>query len=795
MKKIKSATLTLAFALLFSSAFGVVGCSKSQGAQGNKGIIQNSLEEISEDSLWFNYSKNAIEVFDDDVYLYTFVDTNLVEVEDGFVTTAVAHPYTFDQIAYNYVVFFDKAGELIGKVEINIENTGFDKDSYIELYGVINDNGTPMALICDRYYDEETYEFIEKYYKYNVQNNTYESLDYLIANEGTAIAMGGLNGGYTYVLTSAYDYDKGTIGYYINIGKDGQMIKSFDVVEEIGVKNIYDVSTLSKTNDSFMIEVSTASTREIVELNAEDLSVETHSWQEVFGDDEYSYAQFIGSDGKVYYSKEDGIYCADNKEEPVLPFTASYADINKLSNSRIVAADGEHFVLITVDYSNAGFLTEDVNTYIHVFDLADSNPNAGKSVITVGYIDELYPDSSSAISEFNQTSDDYYVVTKCYSADYANSYAVGMSADDYKTVDIQKSSEITNELAIDILNGEGPDVILNIAGNAQLNNDLYLLDVAPFVDEELGDIELFDNVIDASKVGDSLYQIPLTFYVEGIWAESSLVKGEHGFTFAEYEDYVRNVCNGKNPIALNASRLDVLSRIMTSMSEEFFDEDGNVDFQNEPFYEVAKYCKDNVPEFYVPSSDDLIYYDMVGYGIAHDDNRVVDVYNIDSYLRAIGFNPNLDLYGIPSNDGRGPSISIESSVAISAAAGDVDGAKELVKFLVKWDQNTSFTNSINVDVTRQISSKTIDNNNMVYDVSLEFDTPELLQIQGIFRFEYDVVDDYIDILKTASTINSMDPNIMLIVREEIQAYFADQKSIEDVAFIIQDRAQTVIDER
>lgn len=40
----------------------------------------------------------------------------------------------------------------------------------------------------------------------------------------------------------------------------------------------------------------------------------------------------------------------------------------------------------------------------------------------------------------------------------------------------------------------------------------------------------------------------------------------------------------------------------------------------------------------------------------------------------------------------------------------------------------------------------------------------------------------------------MDENIGIIVLEEIPAYFAGQKTIEEVAAIIDNRAQTVIEE-
>ena len=62
-------------------------------------------------------------------------------------------------------------------------------------------------------------------------------------------------------------------------------------------------------------------------------------------------------------------------------------------------------------------------------------------------------------------------------------------------------------------------------------------------------------------------------------------------------------------------------------------------------------------------------------------------------------------------------------------------------------------------------------------------------------YKEDVVDDYIDALKSANSSNSIDPAIITIVDEEIQAYFAGQKSIEEVTDTIQNRAQTLINER
>ena len=58
-----------------------------------------------------------------------------------------------------------------------------------------------------------------------------------------------------------------------------------------------------------------------------------------------------------------------------------------------------------------------------------------------------------------------------------------------------------------------------------------------------------------------------------------------------------------------------------------------------------------------------------------------------------------------------------------------------------------------------------------------------------------VADRYIEQLSTATTSGFVYHSISLIIYEEIPAYFEGQKSFEDVAKAINDRAQKVLDER
>ena len=66
---------------------------------------------------------------------------------------------------------------------------------------------------------------------------------------------------------------------------------------------------------------------------------------------------------------------------------------------------------------------------------------------------------------------------------------------------------------------------------------------------------------------------------------------------------------------------------------------------------------------------------------------------------------------------------------------------------------------------------------------------------GIERVDESMTDKYIACLSAADTLASIDPSVAIIILEEIRAYFAGQKDIKDVAELINNRAQTLLDER
>mgnify|MGYP003296620558 CR=1 FL=1 len=70
-----------------------------------------------------------------------------------------------------------------------------------------------------------------------------------------------------------------------------------------------------------------------------------------------------------------------------------------------------------------------------------------------------------------------------------------------------------------------------------------------------------------------------------------------------------------------------------------------------------------------------------------------------------------------------------------------------------------------------------------------------LAADGMFRTDDAIADYLVDIAKSVTSVNSIDTSTRIIIYEEMAPYFANQKSLDSVIQTLNDRVQTVIDER
>jgi hypothetical protein len=148
--------------------------------------------------------------------------------------------------------------------------------------------------------------------------------------------------------------------------------------------------------------------------------------------------------------------------------------------------------------------------------------------------------------------------------------------------------------------------------------------------------------------------------------------------------------------------------------------------------------------------------------------------------------------GYPSVDGRTAAVGSNIAVSISSHTEDVNSCKKFLNILLSEDiQKTIFSNiPVNKKCAREIALMEIEETNKM----VAKNEGEKFAKAGK-ALDTSLADKYVEQLSTATTSAFVYHSISLIIYEEIPAYFEGQKSFEDVAKVINDRAQKVLDER
>ena len=595
-------------------------------------------------------------------------------------------------------------------------------------------------------------------------------------------------------------------------------------------KGIYDISIILPLNETTVLVPASGEGGKIffeVDLTSGNVTVvdgKDYEWLDL----ENFNSSYFDDDGIAYFVTNYGIKSIDMKNKSVgMSFNFSWCSIKRSDLSDYIIADysDDSILLCGETYDSSRYSNAVDNTFKIVELTKAPNPHAGKTVLELyapnGYIVDPVED---AIIKYNEQSTGYFIeVSDRYNSDSYYDWSQYMdSEDDFESYYLNGNSKLSNDLAMDLINGEGPDILLNCGEYGQLNNPNYLADLSPYV----GDLDsgrYFTNIIDGAKLDGNLYQLPVCFMINGIQTSPSYAGASGiGFTTEEYERFLYDVLNGNDVIPVGQAYY--FARIFSSMSDKFL-ADGKADFSGPEFAALAEFVKNNVPESARSWSDASFYFDDGDYiytsevvapvmdmaaAFSVKGDRNIDGSDIAAYVTCnsmsnyiytiVEGNKNTAILGLPSADGRGPMFDLDVSVAISAQAENIDACGEFIKILLSDEiqlelaMNDNFV--LSRDAFRQGAAKAVEyyNGEGGYDI-FGYDVATGMPATNGLVFGAQNITDMENNILNCSRIYSPDATINLILIEEMPAYFMGQKSLEEVIAIAQDRVQKVLDER
>lgn len=494
--------------------------------------------------------------------------------------------------------------------------------------------------------------------------------------------------------------------------------------------------------------------------------------------------------------RPDGLYSlnyANSSIDPVVLYANSNVNLYDVSNLTPILVDGETAIL-SGNLSDLSKPDSSVTT-LFVFEKQDTNPNAGKTIIDVAPVTSYSYPLCEAIKEFNESNGEYFIklnTTYCLD-DYVQAQLNTSDGDaDRDVLADSAANTLGNQLAMDIMSGTGPDIIVNGTKYGMLNNDNYLFDMSSFVNENCNDSGYFMNIFDAATDDGHLFQIPLSFNVQGIVTDASNVAdGQLGFTYDEYAAFVSGPCNGTDPIGYGKMNFFLKS---LSCMQDLVIYDGAPHYDCDAFRALAEYTVANVNEQL--QSDDDEEYVMPGDQAA----TLTSITSVASYFNSVGGTGKVFL-GIPTYDGRGPIICSSDSVAISAQTDCPDACREFVSILLGDDIQEYYGYTNGVPVSRaafdDVGTGYVAIQNHQTELRLQYFTDAELRMYGVNpnMMDESVVGDFESFVNGLSGWYVENGAVNAIIREEIPAFFEGQKTLDDVISILEDRVSTLLSER
>ena len=456
-------------------------------------------------------------------------------------------------------------------------------------------------------------------------------------------------------------------------------------------------------------------------------------------------------------------------------FNKYWSDVYIPNLKRTSILEAEDNTITLLDFKNkgkAGSIIE--NVCIYKFNRAEKNPNAGKNVIELCFTDDTIPEAvNEAVSFYNSEPNGCFIIA---SERFKPENADGSDESDMSA--FETSQQLSEQLSVDILAGDGPDMFIGRNPLTGLENDKCLVDLTETA-RSLSQDKYFTNIINSVDINGKIYRIPLFFDIIGIQtdAEKAGISSD-GLTMEEWHSFVYDYCNGNDPLPLGKS---LYLTVLFNNMYDVFCSDNSVVIDCPEFRELVDYCFDNVPEEYVSYEDydESLEYSRGLPAIFSSMSGVGDYYGNIGNIEGKG----TDVIGLPSTDRRGPAC-ITYSVSVSAGTSYPKECEDFIRLLLSDDYQTLLTDMSGNVVNRSAYE------NACADI-LQYHTSE----QETDRMTQQDVDNYTKVIEKISHQYNPGDTAALIISEEIPPYFNKHKSYDEVIRIISNRIATVTAER
>ena len=477
-------------------------------------------------------------------------------------------------------------------------------------------------------------------------------------------------------------------------------------------------------------------------------------------------------------------------------YTPYFSDLSR-EEVKLITCDDDEAVIYSSKSTEYSMFFSGIDETVTILKKADKNPHAGKKVIELATpIDTKITEyMSNAIFEFNRTDNEYLI--RVWSK-----YNSGLKAGRDLSV-LNEDDEKLYTMIQELKGNDAPDLAIGIQKNYAMRDDVFE-DLTGYLDQEIMDKQ-FTNIIEASKIGNKLYFLPVTLEIEGLVTDTSLISdGACGITFEEYENMITEKLDGFSPYDYPLSTYNNKKDFMLScIDTKSAIEGNNVEFGTEQFNKAVGLSNEYFADDGFTPADD--------YDWEEETQRVRGACRydrIESYTEFIhacmSSEGSYTIIGTPSVDASGPRFRALETISVTSSSGRKDGCRKFINFLFSGagfgDSDKEFQNIVtNKDVMARNISLISEKNNTGRKTDEEmsdyiFELEDYCIVYGYKESTKSMEEGMLNSLSSISVYYYDDPVITAFLIEEIAPYYAGDRSLEDSVNIINDRVEKYIKE-
>lgn len=406
------------------------------------------------------------------------------------------------------------------------------------------------------------------------------------------------------------------------------------------------------------------------------------------------------------------------------------------------------------------------------------------------------------IEQFNAADNGYQVQIKRYFENYdKDGSPIFLSEEEYQYQDL--------EILQDIMNTTNIDIVCNVSfGNEAyydiLQNKGAFVDLYTFMakDIEVNNDTLDTHILNINEIDGKLYSMPTFYSVNTLCGDSQYVGTKENWTFDEFEKHW-NAMPAGSTLTGATDKESVFNVILRYNLNSFVDyENAQVHFDSPEFKKILEFCN----QFEAKTGEKPIY--------DYDAPSMLSPVMVEGIMNASMFDHDngKTCVGYPSSDGNGAYLASSGlcySICANISPERKKAAWEFIRTFVteEWQIENAipYVKDIGASEGHYSTEMGLCVNKNAFDIIAEKLInkeyyPKTRENKGVefetrFPTEKEVIElrRYIDSVKRWE--NTISGSINEIVYDEVSAYFAGEKTLDECVSLIQNRASIWISEQ